>query len=459
MATSIPETLDLDRIATLVDHRTEEPDVEYKSWMDLSSPEYKSKIAKHLCALANYGGGWLVFGIEDDGSPSEPHPGNLDGYGQDIINGIVGRYLHPSFHCRVHFVTSKATQRKYPIVQVPPHGAQPICAKSDGPLVDKRRVGVTNGVHYIRIPGPSSVPVDRPDLWQQLIHRCVTSERDSLLTSISRLFASPTTATDTASLDNLLDALIDRWTGLQRDGWLTDPKENRTALGFQLMRENKGRVSPIKLSTLKSAIREASNAVDAESPGHTTFDLSHSGANSPKVIVDGQVEGYEVVAIDENGSYSFAPAFWNVLADGVGVEIRTYHEDSDWVKGAVQQRSSRAWVPGHHLSPKFQAIRVYESVSFVRHLSRAFPDAVSVRFAADYQGLADRTLRNTRAGSGFEHKSSSSGRRFAIETTIDRLAGDGATEVVALLLNPILRLFDGSEISSDFVRRAVREAS
>jgi len=43
--------------------------------------QHKSKIAGHL----NYGGGWLIFGIEDDGSHAEPHPGNVNSYRQDIM--------------------------------------------------------------------------------------------------------------------------------------------------------------------------------------------------------------------------------------------------------------------------------------------------------------------------------------------------------------------------------------
>ena len=168
MAVEESDLPDLDRLASIIDHRNEEPDIEYKSWMNLSDPEHKSKLAKHLCALANYGGGWIVFGIADDGSHAEPHPEDLKGYNQDIINGIVSRYLTPPFHCNVHFVTSPITKKKYPIVRVPSHGAQPVCAKTDGPLIDKQRVGVTQGVHYIRASGPKSIPIDRPELWREV---------------------------------------------------------------------------------------------------------------------------------------------------------------------------------------------------------------------------------------------------------------------------------------------------
>jgi hypothetical protein len=215
-----PDSPNLDRLASLIDHRTEELDVEYKSWMDLSDSEHKSKIAKHLCALANHGGGWLVFGVSDDGNHAEPHPGDLTNYNQDIVNGIVSRYLHPAFHCNVYFVTSPINKAKYPIVRVPSHAAQPVCAKTDGPLINKQRIGVTQGVHYIRTQGPRSVPIDTPELWRELLHRCVLAERDKLLSSIGRLFERPTMVAEAPLLEEFVENAIDRWGKLQTSGCL-----------------------------------------------------------------------------------------------------------------------------------------------------------------------------------------------------------------------------------------------
>lgn len=63
--------------------------------MSLSENGAKVKVARHLYALPNSGGGYLVFGFNDDGKPSEPHPADLAGYSQEMANGIVGSYLQP----------------------------------------------------------------------------------------------------------------------------------------------------------------------------------------------------------------------------------------------------------------------------------------------------------------------------------------------------------------------------
>ena len=62
--------MDAGQYRELVEIPQERLDAEYKSWMDLNGNEARAKVAKHLCALANGGGGFLVFGFDDDMSPS-----------------------------------------------------------------------------------------------------------------------------------------------------------------------------------------------------------------------------------------------------------------------------------------------------------------------------------------------------------------------------------------------------
>ena len=448
---------DLDRIATFVDHRTEEPDIEYKTWMDLSVPENKSKIAKHLCALSNFGGGWLIFGISNDGTHSEPHPGDLSSYSQDIINSVVSRYLHPAFHCNVYFVPSKTTKKNHPVVRVPPHGAQPISAKTDGPLVNKQRIGVTKGVHYTRLPGPRSEPIDTPELWRPVLHRCVLAEREHLLGSISRLFEQPSAASSKSPLGDFLDETIRNWNVSQGKGWLVDPIANRSAFGFQLLTNEGNDVTSIDLKEVTDKVREASNASDSETNGLPTFD--YYGHMPRTVILAGEVEGYETKAILDKGTYLFAPSLWRAMTNGVGAEVRPFHEDTDWIRSAVQERSSRKWDPGTRLSPRFQASRVFGWIVFVRNFAQAFPDANRVRLIVDYVGLAGRQIDDARAGFyvSRDRSAATDQRRVEIDSAIEKLSGDGALEIAARLLNPILRLFDGWGTNAEGIRRSLKD--
>ena len=65
------------RLADLLVAPREDLDCEIKNWLDLESGDAKATFAKAVIALANHGGG----------APNRP--ATLDGYNQDLINGIV----------------------------------------------------------------------------------------------------------------------------------------------------------------------------------------------------------------------------------------------------------------------------------------------------------------------------------------------------------------------------------
>ena len=64
--------MDTPELQELVDAPRERLDVEYKAWQDLTDGEASAKLAKHLCALANLGGGFLVFGSRLRSAPVSP---------------------------------------------------------------------------------------------------------------------------------------------------------------------------------------------------------------------------------------------------------------------------------------------------------------------------------------------------------------------------------------------------
>src|SRR5689334_2441258 len=98
MANSDLAALDL---AALVTAKSEALEVEYKSWMDTSVTEAAAKLARHLAAISNHGGGYLIFGVND--KTKEPEGATaLDPqlFGEDALSAIVKRYLDPRFQCR-----------------------------------------------------------------------------------------------------------------------------------------------------------------------------------------------------------------------------------------------------------------------------------------------------------------------------------------------------------------------
>ena len=83
--------MDHPELQDLVDAPRERLEVEYKAWLNLDDGEVRAGLAKHLCAIANHGDGFVVFGIANDMTPAGPQPPESGPYGQDSLSGIVRR--------------------------------------------------------------------------------------------------------------------------------------------------------------------------------------------------------------------------------------------------------------------------------------------------------------------------------------------------------------------------------
>eukprot|EP01132_Coremiostelium_polycephalum_P009470 gene9470-11618_t len=133
----------MSEIQDYIDHPNETLHVEYKRWLDLSIPENRASLARHVAAIANHGGGFIIFGFEDNTlASSGPNPFGID-YNRDSIASIVKKYLDPAVHCDVHQVSDG--KDSHSVIVVPSHDAIPICAKANGPIVDGKTKGMATG--------------------------------------------------------------------------------------------------------------------------------------------------------------------------------------------------------------------------------------------------------------------------------------------------------------------------
>ena len=53
-------------LTDLIENPREDLGIECKAWLDLNENIQRAKVARHIAALANYGGGYLLFGFNDD---------------------------------------------------------------------------------------------------------------------------------------------------------------------------------------------------------------------------------------------------------------------------------------------------------------------------------------------------------------------------------------------------------
>lgn len=447
-----------DYLRSLVDEQSERVDVEYKNWIDLSISKNKANIAKHLCAISNSGGGYIIFGKDDDGQFSEPHPSKLEAYSHDVINSIVKYYLTPSFECVLYRVKSSKTEKYYPVFRIPQHGIVPISARKDGPQDSKgRSEGIHQGVHYTRGPGPESIPVNTPELWRPIIHRCVINERSSLLASIGRLFDRPTEVNNLDILDKILDKAIDQWKKEQfSEASLVDPASNFCSFAFRFVDINKnachfgGRLPELKRLVEDTAIV----AGQASNLGWELFSISEVDLR-PSVVLVNDAEAYQAVMVNREDKLLNAPAIWKVSREGYGVEVRGYHEDSWWLRDvADERRGSGSWRPGGYFSPSIEHLRVYQFVWFASQLCLNFKDVADIEFIIEYAGLKSRELADATSGSRYSIKriSAEDRRRVKVTTSVEALTSDdGKLDAAAKLLAPVGRLFDGWEITDQAI--------
>ena len=190
---------DASDLADLIESPNENEANEYKCWVDLSNEKVQRGIAKHIAALTNYGGGYLIFGFNDeDLSPDTNIPENFENtYNRDYVNGaIVSHYLEPPIHCDVAHLISPSTGNRHVLIRVPAHGATPVCVKKGGISFDGSVSSqVQSDTYYVRKPGPKSEPILKAVEWSPIFRRCVLHERDHLSALILELIDTLHSAT------------------------------------------------------------------------------------------------------------------------------------------------------------------------------------------------------------------------------------------------------------------------
>ena len=148
--------------------------VEFKQWMDIQvSKEARADIAMHLAAIANHGGGFLVFGVDKRCIPLEKNTDySVEHYNQDVISGIIRRHLQPEFQALVHMHVHD-NGVTYPVVEVPSHKSTPIYSTRDAPNLKDDPNALRQCTIYIRDVGPQSVPIRKIEHWQEIAERCI----------------------------------------------------------------------------------------------------------------------------------------------------------------------------------------------------------------------------------------------------------------------------------------------
>lgn len=397
-------------------HRSEKLNVEFKAWMDISkaNKDGQAKIARHIAAIANSGGGRLYFGI-DDGGNAEPRSEAFphEHYRSDAVHNLLKTRLVPALQCEVRF-TEFTNGVTYPVVHIPSHGATPIGAKDESSFIHV----------YIRSVGPESVKISSYQEWDTILKRCMrfrdveavqTREEDeltrtqamtkaiteSVTASVLKILAENLGLAPAAKPDvdwTTIDALAEsaRWEFVSQIGALdfgtteTDQQVREIASkhvtsGYALLDAANNFLTlerPHKL--LKTASEEMSHV--ASFGWHDFIVLTNSDV-SPRSrlwnIGGKDVAGVEGMRVDSRTVYFGEYDYWRAYGNSVFVTAKSYREDYHRLKGGVDHP---------FLTSVNIFIRMHCLLAHAAITTANVPDAEKIALITDHRGLKDRIL-------------------------------------------------------------------
>ncbi len=439
-------------LTDLVDFPRETLEIELKQWIDLRDRVAQAKLARHIAALANHGGGWIVFGFCDNGTIDPDRPAELSLYSRDTFGNIVTRLLTPAFQCDVQLVRSSAGLH-YPVVRVPSHSATPIGAKADGPHdVKGQPQGIRAGTYYVRKPGPKSEAALGMEDWQPLIRRCVTFDRDTLLADITRAIQPRVEPPAVAVIDRLKtwheesesrwQAIVERATALR---WLVDIGTHHCQLSYMIVSDTGIAIPAGELQQVLEAVnRDVRETVWTGWSMFYPFTRPEIAAALHPEFADGS--GVDVLESNLIGDGDFdisLPDYWRYSVDGRATIVRPYREDR---QRSVEGKGRPA---GTWLSPETVIRETTELVTHARLMAERYKGS-SVAFRCTWSGLAGREIDDWN-GYWSPGRIARADQRTTIGSWDVPVLAANWHEVVAQLACPVLNLFGLNDCSAEMV--------
>lgn len=423
-------------LADLLRAPRESLEVELKGWLDIQNDaEHKATLAKALIALANHGGGYVVFGFEENAgcvAPAEPRPGDLAAYTPDVVNSIVSRFAEPQFHCDVQVLRSPLNGLEYPIAVVPGGNHVPIRSRRSGP---GERV-VQSDRYYIRRPGPNSEPPQSGQEWDLLIRRCIANARQDLVDQF-RLIMAGGAGVEAAQSD--LDRLT-RWFDFSAARWSelveTSPEHHMSRLSngyYTVAYQITGDFDPPAGGALRSALQRGRLHRHILPPFDTLSQI---------YPYDGNIEHFQY---EEPRAPAHAD-YWRVSPSAQFFLRRGYEDDFE--------------NPGLIFDIDLPIWRIAEILLHAASMAETFGDPRSqILLIAEWTGLAGRSLARDsyRRRQRLPHESRQGSHRQSLQVQADAII-EHLPDLLHRLLHPLFEQFDFFDLSMPEIISELAEA-
>ena len=423
----------------LIDNPCRALETDYKSWRDLDNPEDQSELARDIAAIANTGGGHVVFGFHEGHlTPTDLHPFAVN-CTSDRVTAIASAYLDPPPATQVTNIRS-ARGDIHPVIRVESHGPIPVCAKRNSPLTERGGVYIRRFAPQRGLPGPvrpETIRAETAQDWAALIRRCTRQDRESLLSQFDALLESR------RPLPSVRDKLM-AWHNAARDAFLAlvprSPDGSRLArchyaLSYAIAPQ--GRI--LEHAQLPEFLRRC--AFDTQSrfgTGPRMFDPPYRIAARPRYVTDPNTADPDTDFLETAWLRAYpAPGtvdLWRVSPKGLATLIRDYAEDRS--ETPAPEHTEPPW-----LSATLLARELAELLWHARSFARFFPAPTHVVIRCDWWGLAGRTLSDHDAGWPRTPAAIGDHRAAWLELPLSGFTQAWA-ESVTRLMAPLIRAFE-----------------
>lgn len=432
--------LEQQRLIVLLTQPRESLNVEYKSWLDLSSNHGKATLAKAAISLANHGGGTIVIGMKENESDkatpvSKPKPSNITRYDAVIVNAAINRFADPKLACEVQFAIHPDTDEEHAFVVIPGNVSVPVMSTRDSGDDIKQQTC------YMRKPGPKSEPPYTSEEWRTMLDRCVWASRGKILESIRAIVlgsAQPITLdpSDSELLADFRRKSHQRW--LELTNSLSKDSSARFPHGYFEIAFLLSDIEPLaSLTKLREILRDG----PAQTSGWPPF-ITLSRAPFRSRVVDDAIENWLGDPQGEkvfNDAYSLP--FWRAHPSGCFYQIEGYMEN-------IRLRDD---APGTNHYPEFAIARLAHFLWFAQNLAVHLDDDTDVIVACKFTGLENRKLSGTPQRPIFEHHLCHDPEfHFQIKLSQAQISGN-LVEVISEQLRPLYERFDFYELKQSFV--------
>jgi hypothetical protein len=390
-----------DFLRRLLTNPAESLDVEFKDWLDPTTPEGIAKIAKACLALRNNDGGCLLIGFDNNGKPTRPPDPEQTRtrFHIDAIQGIVSSFASQAFEVRVEFVEHQGTV--YPAICVPSGIVTPVAANRDLRLKDQRVIE-QHGI-YVRSLRSNNTPsstLARTDDWEALIKRCFDNREADIGSFIRRHLS----AENLNSLGSLLAQVGgEGWPPRAKPSVLEQARDyldtGREKFAARVKKQkaklpNAGTLEATAIISGSipehSANREFLTNLQIRKPHHTGWtpwiDSSGSGSNDSLPYVD--QEGWEaLVIIPPKSPIGESVDFWRIDPKGLFYQLRYLEDDLRGPAGGPITRTEIDFALHVHRVAEIISI----CFSFARTMGCEEKDT-TIAFAFRWRGLEGRRL-------------------------------------------------------------------